>query len=135
MAVDVLALARRRGEARRLLKEAIERADGTGERWFDAELHRLAGRLALQAVPPDRSGAQACFERALATASSQGAMLWELRAAASLTRLGDQRARDRLAGVYGQFIEGRSMRSLKDSGSLLKAERNAGSKLHLNLNS
>ena len=93
-------------EASPLLAEALARVERTGERWFEAELHRLQGEALLAVSPDDCGAAEACFHRALAVAERQGAKWWELRAATSLARLRrDQgrraEARDLLAPVHG----------------------------------
>ena len=88
----------------------------TKERWFEAEVNRMAGEIALKSPEPDAAKAEAYFERALAVARQQQAKSWELRAAMSMARLWrDQgkreEARELLAPVYGWFTEG-STRSI-----------------------
>ena len=66
----------------------------------------------------------ASFEHAIDVAHSQGARLFELRAAMSLTRLRRDRgrraeARDLLAPIYGWFTEGFDTADLKDAKALL----------------
>src|SRR6516162_5308693 len=109
-------------EAVTLLDEALQMADRTGERWFEAELNRHKGRLLL------RQGrihaAKELYHRALAFAREQQAKLWELRAATNLARLRRDRgqrvkARDLLAPVYGWFTEGFDTPDLKDAKALL----------------
>jgi predicted ATPase len=83
----------------------------TKERWWEAEVNRIVGEIALMSPAPDAARAQAYFERALAVARTQQAKSWELRAAMSMARLWrDQgkrdEARDILAPVYGWFTEG-----------------------------
>ena len=88
--------------------------DGDGnnkERWWEAEVHRIAGEIALMSPEPDAAKAEAYFERALAVARQQQAKSWELRAAMSLARLWRdqgkvQQARELLAPVYGWFTRG-----------------------------
>ena len=96
----------------------------TKERWSEAEVHRTAGEIALMSPEPDAAKAEACFERALATAREQQAKSWELRAAMSMARLWrDQskrlQARDLLAPVYGWFTEGFDTLDLKEAKGLL----------------
>ena len=96
----------------------------TMERWSEAEVHRVAGELALMSPQPDTAKAEAYFERALAVAREQQAKSWELRAAMSMARLWrDQgkrdEARDLLAPVYGWFTEGFDTRDLKEAKALL----------------
>jgi predicted ATPase len=97
----------------------------TGERWWEAEVNRLAGEIALKSPSPDAAKAQTYFERALAVARQQQAKSWELRAAMSLARLWrDQgkvrEARELLAPVYGWFTEGFDTRDLKEAKALLE---------------
>jgi predicted ATPase len=90
----------------------------------EAEIHRIAGEIALLPPKPDAAKAQAYFERALAVARQQQAMSWELRAAMSMARLWrDQgkrdEARELLAPVYGWFTEGFDTSDLQDAKKLL----------------
>ena len=61
--------------------EAITAVETTKETWYEAEVHRIAGEIALMSPEPDAAKAEACFERALAVARAQQAKSWELRAA------------------------------------------------------
>jgi predicted ATPase len=63
------------------IREAMTAIETTGERLWEAEVHRVAGELALKSPERDTSKAQAYFERALAIARHQQAKSWELRAA------------------------------------------------------
>jgi predicted ATPase len=96
----------------------------TQETWFEAEVNRTAGEIALLSPEPDAAKAEAYFERALAVARAQQAKSWELRAAMSMARLWrDQgkrdEARDLLAPVYGWFTEGFDTLDLKEAKALL----------------
>jgi predicted ATPase len=107
-----------------LIAEALSCVETTGECWFEAELHRVRGKLLLALPEPDQPEAEACFRQALAVAREQDARMWELRAAASLARLWrDQgrraQARDLLAPVYGWFTQGFETADLKDAKALL----------------
>jgi predicted ATPase len=98
--------------------------ESTGERWWEADIYRRAGDIALMAPGRDAAKAQACFERALAVARRKQAKSWELRAAISVARLRrDQgkrdEARDLLAPVYGWFTEGFDTFDLKQAKVLL----------------
>ena len=98
--------------------------EATKEGWLEAEVHRLAGEIALKSPEPDAAKAEACFERALAVARAQQAKSWELRAAMSMARLWcDQgkrnEAHDLLAPVYGWFTEGFDTLDLKQAKALL----------------
>ena len=78
----------------------------TKEKWCEAEVHRVAGDIALMSPRLDAAKAEAHFERAIAIARAQQAKCWELRAAISMARLWGgqgkrQQARDLLAPIYG----------------------------------
>jgi predicted ATPase len=95
------------------------------ERWFEAEVNRAAGELALKLPKPNPKNAERYFGRALAVARAQQAKSWELRAAMSMARLWrDQgkrdEARELLAPVYGWFTEGFDTRDLKEAKALLQ---------------
>jgi predicted ATPase len=110
-------------DAWRCIREALTMVETTKERWCEAEVHRIAGEVALNSTQSDR--AEADLERALAIARQQQAKSWELRAAMSLARLWrDQgkvhQARDLLAPVYGWFTEGVDTRDLKEAKALLE---------------
>jgi class 3 adenylate cyclase/predicted ATPase len=105
-----------------LLDESLQIVETTGERWFEAELHRHKGELLLR--HGHFEAAEELYHKALNIAWEQEAKLWELRAAMSLARLRrDQgrraEARDLLAPVYGWFTEGFSTPDLKEAKALL----------------
>jgi predicted ATPase len=111
-------------EAWRYIDEATTAVETTKERWCEAEVHRIAGEVALKLPVPDAAKAEAYFERALAVARQQQAKSWELRAAMSMARLWrDQgkrdEARDLLVPVYGWFTEGFDTLDLKQAKVLL----------------
>ena len=115
----------RPGAGLELLAEALDRVEGNGGRWLEAELHRLRGELLLALPDPDPTAAEACLGRALAVAREQGAAMWELRAATSLARLWrDQgrggEARELLAPVHGWFTEGFGTVDLREAEALLR---------------
>ncbi len=110
--------------ALRELGEAFRAMEETGEGSWEAELHRLKGRLLLRTgVAPEQ--AESCFARAMAVAGGQEARLLELRAATSLAGLFSERgrraeARDVLAPIYAWFTEDATMlRALLMPGPLL----------------
>ena len=74
-------------EAWRCIGEAMTAVETTKEKWCEAEIHRIAGEIALMSPEPDAAKAEAYFERALAVARAQQAKSWELRAAMSMARL------------------------------------------------
>ena len=111
-------------EAWSCIGEAVRTVETTQERWCEADVHRIAGEIALKSSEPDAAKAEAYFERALAIARQQQAKSWELRAAMSLARLWRdqgklQQARELLAPVYGWFTEGFDTRDLKEAKALL----------------
>ena len=111
-------------DARRSIREATSAIETTMERWWEAEVHRTAGEIALRAPEPDTPRAQAYFERSLAVARAQHAKSWELRAVMSMARLWrdqgkPQQARKLLAPVYGWFTEGFDTLDLKEAKALL----------------
>ena len=111
-------------DARRCLGLAMTTMETIEERLYEAEIHRMAGEIALKSPERDQAKAQAYFERALAVARQQQAKSWELRAAMSMARLWrDQgkrdQARDLLAPVYGWFTEGFDTLDLKEAKTLL----------------
>src|SRR3984957_18951016 len=106
--------------------EALIAVQTTNESWYEADIHRVAGEIALKSPEPDPAKAEAYFERALAVTREQRAKSWELRAATSLARLWRdqgkrQQARDSLAPIYGWFTEGFDTLDLKESKALLDA--------------
>jgi class 3 adenylate cyclase/predicted ATPase/DNA polymerase III delta prime subunit len=113
-------------EAWRCVRQALTAVETTKERWYEADVHRTAGEIALMSPAPDETKAEAFFERALSVARAQQAKSWELRAATSLARLWRDQgkrdpARDLLAPVYGWFTEGFDSLDLKEAKALLDA--------------
>ncbi len=111
-------------DARRCIDDAMTAVETTKETWYEAEVNRIAGEVALLSPQPDTAKAEAYFESALAVARAQQAKSWELRAAMSMARLWrDQgkrdEARDLLAPVYGWFTEGFDTLDLKEAKALL----------------
>ena len=60
-------------EAWSSIDEAMTVIETTKERWYEADVHRIAGEIALMSPEPDAAKAEACFERALAVARQQQA--------------------------------------------------------------
>jgi predicted ATPase len=109
-----------------VLAKALAFVDKNGERWWEAELHRLKGELLLVRAAEPHAEAEACFQHALDVARRQQAKSLELRAATSLARLWQQQgkpheARQLLAEVYGWFTEGFDTADLKEAKALLEA--------------
>jgi predicted ATPase len=74
-------------DAWRCIGEAMTAVESTKESWCEADIHRIAGEIALKSPKLDAAKAEAYFERALAVARQQQAKSWELRAALSMARL------------------------------------------------
>lgn len=120
----------RLAEAQSAVEEGLAQIAQSGERAWEADLHRLAGELSLKTNGPNTAHAQACFLKALELARELKARIFELRAAASLARLWEsqvrrQEALDLLAPIYNWFTEGFGTRDLKDAKSLLDELRQA----------
>ncbi|MGB9318117.1 MAG: adenylate cyclase, partial [Pseudolabrys sp.] len=113
-------------QAWRCIGEAMTAVETTKERWFEAEIHRVTGEIALKLSQLGSLQAETYFERALTVARARHAKSWELRAATSMARLWHdqgmrEKARDLLAPVYGWFTEGLDTRDLKEAKALLHA--------------
>ena len=111
-------------DARRCIDEAIDKVERSKEKWCEAEVHRIAGEIAIKSLARDTEKAEKHFDRALAVAYQQQAKSWELRAAMSMARLWRDRdkwdhARDLLAPIYGWFTEGFDTLDLKEARALL----------------
>jgi len=110
------------GAALTALREGLADQRRTGQRRWEAELHRLEG-LALVGLNRLEE-AHTSLKKALGVARRQQAKSYELRAAASLARLWGERgqrieARELLAPLYGWFAEGLDTTDLKEAKKLL----------------
>jgi predicted ATPase len=106
-------------------------AETSRERWYEAEVYRVAGEIELLSPTADLAKAAEHFEHALAIARAQQAKSWELRAAISLARLWReegkrQQAHDCLAPLYGWFTEGFDTLDLREAKALLDAISSEG---------
>ena len=96
----------------------------TGERIYEAELHRLQAELTLSSSGAgSQANAQACFENAIGIAHAQGSKSLELRARNSLARLWQQQGKNEevrrlLAEIYGGFAEGFDTTDLREAKTL-----------------
>jgi class 3 adenylate cyclase/predicted ATPase len=100
----------------------------SGERWWEAEVHRLRGEVLLVRGDRARTDAEQCFQQAIGIARKQTARALELRAAMGLARLWREQGRraeayDLLAPVYGWFTEGFDTADLKEARALLEVLR------------
>jgi predicted ATPase len=107
-----------------LLADAFQALDLIGDRWYEAELHRIKGSLLLELGGDNRNEAEACLGRALEVCRAQGARLFELRATTSLARLLAKQgkrdeARPMLAEIYAWFTEGFDTPDLMNAKALL----------------
>jgi class 3 adenylate cyclase/predicted ATPase len=121
---EALALAGKVEKGIAELDQALSRSTLSGEKWVDAELHRLRGDIICGLPRPDTDGAARSLRGALSIAREQGTKGFELRAATSLARLlgNDGRreeARELLAPVYGWFTEGFDTADLIEAKALL----------------
>jgi predicted ATPase len=124
---EALAETGRTDEALATLEEAEAVIDRTGERYYEAELHRLRGCLLLRRADQLASAqAETCFARALSVARRQHAKPWELRAATSLARLrrlrGQRTEADQmLSEIVGWFTDGFDTADLREAKALLES--------------
>jgi predicted ATPase len=106
------------------LAETLAVVNRTGERFYEAEAHRLQGEL-LRMQGADPAEVEACFRQAIQVARQQQAKSWELRAVMSLCRLWQEQgkreeARQMLAEIYGWFTEGFDTPDLREARVLLE---------------
>ena len=111
--------------------EAHDIVKRLGERWHEAELHRVKGELVLLSLEHEKTvtlsdeEAEACFQRAIQIAQQQAAKSLELRATMSLGRLWviqgkKTAARKSLHNVYEWFSEGFDTVDLQQAKRLLE---------------
>ena len=89
------------GEASRCISEAIIAVQTTKESWYEIDIHRIAGEIALKSPEPN------------ARAAMSMARLWRSQGKT-------QQAREQLAPVYGWFTEGFDTLDLKEAKMLLE---------------
>ena len=107
-----------------VIDDAMAYVDNSGERLWEAELHRLRGELLR--IDGDDDSAETSFHKSLEVAHHQGALSLELRAATSLARIlrdtdRTTQAQATLSGLYDQFTEGFDTADLKDAKALLES--------------
>jgi class 3 adenylate cyclase/predicted ATPase len=108
-----------------VLTEALSLVGKNGDRFYEAELHRLKGELLLQQSLDNTAEAESSFHQAIAIAQHQQAKSWKLRAAMSLSRLWQSQgkrpeAQQSLDEVYGWFTEGFDTADLQEAKVLLE---------------
>ena len=111
--------------SRGVLEEAWSAVAGTGERMWEAELHRLDGELSRLEGGAGAAAAASAFVRALDVARSQQARPLQLRAATSLARLHREQgerseARELLEPLLNSFTEGMNTPDFLDAETLLR---------------
>jgi predicted ATPase/class 3 adenylate cyclase len=104
------------------LADAVAIGEESGERWWEAEIHRLRGTFLLSRRL--FAEGEACLQHSIRTAQRQQAKSLELRGAMSLARLWHgqgqhERAHNLLAPIYGWFTEGFDTLDLKEAKALL----------------
>jgi adenylate cyclase len=104
------------------VREALALVEETGERFCEAELHRLKGVQWLDLG--NEKDAEASFRTAIEVARAQQAKSWELRATTNLSRLWlaqsrTSEAREALTEVYDWFSEGFDTPDLRAARELL----------------
>jgi predicted ATPase len=118
---EVLSSAGCTREGLEAIAEALNLIEQNGAFWYLPEALRIKGEILLlqwwQGAP---AAAEEYFRQALDWARRQGALSWELRAAASLARLWSDQARSKearelLAPVYARFTEGFATADLKEA--------------------
>ncbi len=82
-----------------IARTGLDVAQATGQKFWDAELHRLVGIALAERAGPDDPVAEAALHRAIEVARSQGAISLELRSAVSLARLLSARGSGEEAGA------------------------------------
>jgi predicted ATPase len=132
-------------EAQSVLTEALAVAEKNGERFWEADLHRLKGELTLQklsAISPQLSvpgtqhltpstqaevelKAAEYFLKAIEISQKQHAKSLELRASTSLARLWQQQGKTKqaqklLSKIYNWFTEGFDTKDLQEAKAMLE---------------
>ena len=115
-------------EAGRCIDEAMTTLQTNSETWYEADVNRIAGEIALRSPDADVKRAEAYFERALVVARAQRAKSWELRSGMSMARLWRDQGKCKeayglLDSVYSCFTEGFDTRDLKEAKALLTCWR------------
>jgi predicted ATPase len=110
----------------RRLDEALAEPEATENRWYEAEIHRTRAEILLKRDPVNTRAAEQSLQAAIATAQSQSARSFELRAALSLARLyraanRDSDARAVLAPAVEGFRPTQQFPELAEAQALLSA--------------
>jgi predicted ATPase len=113
-------------EGLRDLANTLRLLEQTDQRYAEAELYYIKGRLFEQLASPDTHEAEASYHTAIEVARLQQTKLLELRAAANLSRLWQHQgkhaeARDLLSPIYGWFTEASDTPDIDDASAILHA--------------
>lgn len=115
---EMLGRAGRTDDGLARIAEALELVEQTGERWYEAELHRGRGELLRLAANAEEAAVEAAFAQAIDLARRQQAKLWELRAAISLARLRlDQRRPEEARAILEPLRRAFETPELDEDGS------------------
>jgi predicted ATPase len=111
------------------LDEALSLVVETGERYCEAEIHRIHAELLL--ARGQEAGAEESLHEAIRVARHQQARSWELRAATNLARLWQaqgrvEQARELVYPLYAWFTEGWDTPDLREAKALLDELGGAG---------
>jgi predicted ATPase len=98
--------------------------DQTGERCFEAEVHRTRGELLAKREPPTAGAAESALNTAIEVARSQHTRIFELRASLSLAELyraqgRDEAARTLLVPTLAGLVEGPEVPEVARANRLL----------------
>lgn len=111
------------------IAEALRLVEKNDERFYEVELYRVKGELALRAGEKAKGGkgeeVEECFLKAIEVAQKQQAKSLKLRAVMSLARLWQQQgnsaeAHRMLSKVYHWFTEGFDTKDLTEAKALLE---------------
>ena len=116
--------ARRKAASISSAAAALVEAETVDLGWWQSEIARLRGDLALAGLQVDGKDAEYWYRTAIAMAQEQEAKSFELRAAAALARLWADtgrraQAHDLLAPAFDWFTEGFDTTDLKEAAALL----------------
>src|SRR5277367_4738782 len=110
--------------AQQVLQETLDRITSSGNRLFEAEVHRLLGMCLGKRGGERIADAEMHLLQAIETSEQQGALSFKLRAATNLGQLWRDHNRHSdahhlLSPVYHRFTEGFDTPDLKDARALL----------------
>jgi predicted ATPase len=110
--------------------EALATSERFGQRWYDAEAHRIRGEILVKRNPANPAPAEAAFLTAIETAQQQQARSYRLRAALALAKLHQSRshaadARDVLALAIESFSPTPEFPEIEEAQAMLAALKGA----------